>query len=119
LTGAAAGAAGDLAGQAIGGGNINWGEVGGSALGGAVGGGFSQYMNSLGAASGLAGPTLDWGTDIFGGGVGMVGGMLGGKLGGGEGGNGSGGNGSGGNGSGGNGGGGNGGGGCSMAAKKC
>jgi RHS repeat-associated protein len=123
LTGAAAGAAGDLAGQAIGGGNINWGEFGGSALGGAVGGGFSQYMNGLGAANGLAGSTLDWGTDIFGGGVGMVGGMLGG----GEGGKGGGGNGGDGNGGGGNGGGGNGGWwpwgggglGRSLAARKC
>ncbi len=88
LTGAAAGAAGDLAGQVLANwftgaplSNINGGELAGSALSGATGGILGQYLGGLAAASGLEGPTMDWTSDILGGNLGLVGGLLGGELG--------------------------------------
>jgi RHS repeat-associated protein len=107
LTGAAAGAAGDLAGQELGNlmngkslGNVNGGEIAGSALGGATSGLFSQWLGAMGANAGMTGPALDWGGDIVGSNLGLVGGLLGGMFGGG-------------------GEGGGGGCGCSVAGRKC
>lgn len=105
LTGAAAAAAGDLAGQELGNmlngeslSNVNGGEIAGSALAGATGGLFGQGLNALGASAELEGPALDWGSDIASGNLGLVGGLLGKMLGNPPGGN---------------------AGGCSMAARKC
>jgi hypothetical protein len=88
LTGAAAGAAGDLTGQELANyfnnqsfTNVNWGQAAGAALGGAAGGGLGQVLNGLAGAAGLEGSAaFDWGNDILGGNLGFTGGLLGGEL---------------------------------------
>ena len=57
--------------------NINGGEIAGAALGGATGGALGQSLEDLAIDAGMKGPLTDWGNDIIGGNLGLVGSMLG------------------------------------------